>query len=186
MSNDAHRAPGGPSPDVGDPSPDVDAHTPDAHTPDDARPEDLAPVDDVAPPDGDDSTVALEWRGRVTNDEINVLHAEAFEHRVLDDDWLTPLTTLSLGWVTARYEDGLVGFVNVIWDGGVHAFVEDTAVAERVRRRGIGRRLIAVAREHATAAGCEWLHVDFDDHLRSFYFDACGFAPTNAGLMRLQ
>ena len=37
----------------------------------------------------------------------------------------------------------------------------------------------------ARAAGCEWLHVDFDDHLRAFYFDACGFAPTNAGLIEL-
>ncbi|MDP9242624.1 MAG: hypothetical protein M3O84_05550 [Actinomycetota bacterium] len=34
-------------------------------------------------------------------------------------------------------------------------------------------------------AGCEWLHVDFDDHLRSFHFDACGFTPTNAGLIAL-
>ncbi len=90
MSNDAHRAPGDPSPDVGD------------HTPDDACPGDPAPVDDDAapndgtPPDDAGSTVAVEWRGEATNDEINVLHAEAFEHRVLDDNWLTPLTTLSL------------------------------------------------------------------------------------------
>jgi hypothetical protein len=35
------------------------------------------------------------------------------------------------------------------------------------------------------AAGCEWLHVDFEDHLRAFYFDACGFVPTNAGLIEL-
>ena len=26
---------------------------------------------------------------------------------------------------------------------------------------------------------------DFDDHLRTFYFDACGFEPTNAGLIAL-
>ncbi|MBI4935776.1 MAG: hypothetical protein HY828_17985 [Actinobacteria bacterium] len=32
----------------------------------------------------------------------------------------------------------------------------------------------------------EWLHVDFDDDLRPFYFDACGFRPTNAGLMELR
>jgi hypothetical protein len=36
------------------------------------------------------------------------------------------------------------------------------------------------------AAGCEWLHVDFDDDLRGFYFDACGFVPTNAGLLSLR
>ncbi|MBA3290822.1 MAG: GNAT family N-acetyltransferase, partial [Actinobacteria bacterium] len=44
---------------------------------------------------------------------------------------------------------------------------------------------IAVAVAEARAAGCEWLHVDFDDHLRTFYFDACGFVPTNAGLIAL-
>jgi hypothetical protein len=42
-----------------------------------------------------------------------------------------------------------------------------------------------VAVERARAAGCEWLHVDFEDHLRGFYFDACGFTPTNAGLIEL-
>jgi len=35
-------------------------------------------------------------------------------------------------------------------------------------------------------AGCEWLHVDFDDDLRRFYFDACGFSPTDAGLIALR
>lgn len=36
------------------------------------------------------------------------------------------------------------------------------------------------------AAGCEWLHVDFLDELTPFYFDACGFRPTAAGLVRLR
>jgi hypothetical protein len=42
-----------------------------------------------------------------------------------------------------------------------------------------------VAVREARAAGCEWLHVDFEDHLRAFYLDACGFVPTNAGLIEL-
>lgn len=29
------------------------------------------------------------------------------------------------------------------------------------------------------------LHVDFEDHLRGFYFDACAFIPTNGGLIEL-
>jgi hypothetical protein len=29
------------------------------------------------------------------------------------------------------------------------------------------------------------LHVDFDDELDPFYFGACGFIPTRAGLLRL-
>ena len=45
--------------------------------------------------------------------------------------------------------------------------------------------LVEVAVREARAAGCEWLHIDFEDHLRGFYFDACGFRPTNAGLIEL-
>jgi GNAT superfamily N-acetyltransferase len=87
--------------------------------------------------------------------------------------------------VTARSATELVGFVNVIWDGLVHAWIQDEMVADSVRRRGVGRELIRVAAQGAREAGCEVLHVDFEDHLRPFYFDACGFTPTNAGLLHL-
>lgn len=130
--------------------------------------------------------VAVAWRGAFTDDELNALHAEAFESPLSDDPWNRLVERHSLGWVTARDALGLVGFVNVLWDGMVHAFLEDTSVAVRARRRGVGVRLVEVAREHAASAGCEWLHVDFEDHLRTFYLDACGFAPTGAGLMRLR
>jgi ribosomal protein S18 acetylase RimI-like enzyme len=130
-------------------------------------------------------TVTYEWRNDFVNAEINALHAECFDHRVLDDDWVTQVRTHSLGWVCARDGDDLVGFVNIAWDGAVHAFILDTMVAEAVRRRGVGKALVAVATTEARAAGCEWLHVDFEDHLRSFYFEACGFSPTNAGLISL-
>jgi len=130
-------------------------------------------------------TVDYEWRGAVLNQEVNRLHAEGFGHRVLDDDWVGQLERHSLGWVTARDGDVLVGFVNVAWDGAVHAFLLDTLTAATHARQGIGTQLVAIATEHARVAGCEWLHVDFDDHLRAFYFESCGFTPTNAGLIRL-
>lgn len=125
------------------------------------------------------------WRGAFDNAEVNELHAEAFGHRVLDDDWVGQVERHSLGWVCARDGDEIVGFVNVAWDGGVHAFVLDTIVAAHAGRRGIGTRLVAAAVEGARAAGCEWLHVDFEEHLRAFYIDACGFVPTDAGVTRL-
>ena len=125
------------------------------------------------------------WRGTFTNAELNVLHAEGFDHRVLDDDWVAQVSRHSLGWVCARDEEGLVGFVNVPWDGGVHAFILDTLVTERAQHHGVGTRLVALAADEAKAAGCEWLHVDFEDHLRPFYFGRCGFTPTNAGLIAL-
>jgi GNAT superfamily N-acetyltransferase len=126
------------------------------------------------------------WRGEFDNAEINALHAEAFSHLVLNDDWNAQVQAHSLGWVCARQDGELVGFVNVAWDGGVHAFLVDTMVAESAGRQGLGTQLVAVAVAEVRAAGsCEWLHVDFDDELRGFYFDACGFTATNAGLIRL-
>lgn len=130
--------------------------------------------------------VAYTWRGAFDNAEVNALHAEAFGHRVLRDDWQGQVQRHSLGWVCARAGDALVGFVNVPWDGGVHAFILDTMVATSARRQGIGTRLVAVAAAEARAAGCDWLHVDFDDDLRAFYFNACGFRPTDAGLIDLR
>lgn len=129
--------------------------------------------------------IDLVWRGAFQNREVNALHAEAFGHRVLDDDWLAMTRRHSLGWVCARAGRELAGFVNVLGDGGAHAFVLDTMVAEVHRRRGIGRALVETAAGEARAAGCEWLHVDFEPHLQAFYLDACGFRATPAGLIRL-
>ena len=125
------------------------------------------------------------WRGPVTNPELNALHAEAFGHERFDDDWVAQLDHHSLGWVCARQGPQLIGFVNLAWDGGFHAFVLDTIVAGDHRRQGIGTKLVAIAIEHARTAGCEWLHVDFDPDLRAFCFDACGFKATDAGLIAL-
>ena len=132
--------------------------------------------------------IRTSWRGQFTNDEANQLHAEAFETRLYSAaewDWEGLVRAHSLGWVTARSETDLVGFVNVIWDGLVHAWIQDEMVASSARRRGIGQDLIRVAAQGSRDAGCEILHVDFEDHLRGFYIDACGFTPTNAGLLRL-
>ncbi len=134
------------------------------------------------------SDVSYAWRGDFTNAEANSLHADAFEHRIFDEsewDWVQLCAGHSLGWVTARSGGNLVGFVNVLWDGSVHAWIQDTMVLGSARRLGIGRQLIEIARGEARAAGCEWLHVDFDDDLKPFYIDAAGFTPTMAGLIDL-
>jgi ribosomal protein S18 acetylase RimI-like enzyme len=129
--------------------------------------------------------VTYQWRGDFTNAEVSQLHAEGFEHEATIDDWWGQVSKHSLGWVCARVDDALVGFVNVAWDGGSHAFVLDTLVEVNNRRQGIARELVAEATRQATAADCEWLHVDFENHLSSLYFDACGFTPTPAGVIRL-
>jgi GNAT superfamily N-acetyltransferase len=133
--------------------------------------------------------VTYTWRGDFKNVEINQLHAEAFQTPVFEEaewDWRELVDTHSLGWVVARDADKLVGFVNVIWDGRVHGWIVDTMVAAEVARQGVGTQLVVTAIDSARDAGCRWLHVDFDDRLRAFYVDACGFRPTIAGVKALQ
>lgn len=130
-----------------------------------------------------------EWRGAFTSNEANRLHAAAFGTRVFTDeewDWAALVERHSLGWVTSRTMDGaLVGFVNVLWDGSVHAWLQDVMVEPAHQREGIGEQLVAEATDAARAAGCEWLHVDFDDEHTPFYVDRCGFQPAKAGLKHL-
>jgi GNAT superfamily N-acetyltransferase len=132
--------------------------------------------------------IEYRWRGDVTNAELNQLHAEAFRTRVFEDtewDWESQLTGHSLGWVVARDDGASIGFVNVVWDGLVHAWLQDTMVAAGARHGGVGTQLVATAVAEARTAGCERLHVDFGEDLRAFYLDACGFTPTLAGLIEL-
>jgi ribosomal protein S18 acetylase RimI-like enzyme len=130
-------------------------------------------------------TVSYSWRGEFSNAAVNRLHAEAFRHRLCNDDWWTQVNRHSLGWVCAKDGDELVGFVNVAWDGALHAFILDTMVTGHYQRRGIATNMLSIGAKEARAARCEWLHVDFVDHLRALYFDHCGFTPAVAGLIRL-
>lgn len=79
----------------------------------------------------------------------------------------------------------LVGFVNVVGDGGAHAFLLDTVVSPDRRSQGLGQRLVAEAEVAARELGCSWLHVDYEPALADFYERVCGFRPTAAGLVTL-
>jgi ribosomal protein S18 acetylase RimI-like enzyme len=128
--------------------------------------------------------VRFAWRGDAADDELVAL-TRSYGGRA-QPGWWDRIRPQSLGWVTARTGDrALIGFVNVAWDGGDHAFLIDTKVRPDHQRRGIGTELVRIAARHAQEAGCEWLEVDFDEPLASFYYDACGFVPTQAGLLHL-
>lgn len=127
-------------------------------------------------------TVAIVRNHPAASAEINALRSAAWAE-VGDQDW-EPVLRRSLGWVCAVDGERLVGFVNVAWDGGVHAFLLDTTVHPDLQGRGIGTALVEEATAMARDMGAEWLHVDFDDHLGSFYA-ACGFEPASAGLIDL-
>jgi ribosomal protein S18 acetylase RimI-like enzyme len=117
---------------------------------------------------------------------LSALHARAFgtaDARITP--WSDRLARHALTWVGAFAAGRLVGFVQVCWDGGSHAFLLDTAVDPQWQRRGLGAELVRAAIADTRAAGCEWLHVDFEPHLTDFYLAGCGFRPTAAGLLRL-
>ncbi|MEU7904323.1 GNAT family N-acetyltransferase [Actinoplanes sp. NPDC049118] len=130
-------------------------------------------------------TIAYGWRAGFGSDALDALHAAGFDRPPEGIDWLARVERHSLGWVCARLRERLVGFVNVAWDGGAHAFILDTVVAPDVRGRGVGTGLVRVATDGARAAGCRWLHVDYEAGLAGFYQKACGFTPTAAGLVAL-
>lgn len=98
--------------------------------------------------------------------------------------YLARVLPRSLCWVGAFDGSRPVGFVNVAWDGGAHAFLLDTLVRPDCQRQGIASRVVRRAAQLARARGAEWLHVDFEPHLESFYA-GCGFRPSKAGLIQL-
>ncbi|MGY1752664.1 GNAT family N-acetyltransferase [Blastococcus sp. SYSU D01042] len=127
--------------------------------------------------------VVLAWRAPLADPELVELVASHGGSPV--PGWWDRIRPHSLGWVTARAGALLVGFVNVAWDGGDHAFLLDTKTRGDRQRTGIGALVVREAVVRARAAGCEWLHVDFRPELRPFYLVACGFRETDAGLVHL-
>ena len=125
------------------------------------------------------------WRGQLQDEELVEL-TRAHGGRP-EPGWWDKIRPHSLGWVTVRDGPGsLVAFANVAWDGGDHAFLLDPKVRPDYQHRGVGSQVVRKAVTAAREAGCEWLHVDFDEPLAPFYFDACGFEPTPAGLIHLR
>lgn len=121
----------------------------------------------------------------VDDQELNELHAVAFGHDCVPVPWGERLGRHSLFWVTARWRGRLVGFVNIIGDGGAHAVLLDTCVHPDVQGQGVGRSLVSAAVEEAERRGCHWLHADYASGLADFYERSCGMSPTAAGLLRL-
>jgi hypothetical protein len=69
--------------------------------------------------------ITYSWREPVADDEmINLVESHGGIPTV---GWWSRVSAWSLGWVSARNQDGLlVGFVNLAWDGGDHGFLVDT------------------------------------------------------------
>ena len=118
----------------------------------------------------------------ITNEDLNPLFDASWPGHKWRD--FSSLLAHSLAYVCAYHEDRLIGFVNMAWDGSVHAFILDTTVHPDWRHRGVGQLLVRTAAMAAREHEIEWLHVDFEPHLRDFY-EKCGFQYTDAGLLDL-
>ena len=118
-----------------------------------------------------------------SNVDLNALWRAAW-NADKDRDFSTILPR-SLVHVGAYEASRLVGFVNVAWDGGIHAFILDTCVVPSLRRKGVATRMVEKAIEISRERGAEWMHVDFEPRLEAFY-RKCGFRHTEAGVVRLR
>lgn len=127
-------------------------------------------------------TIEYRLNPPISSEAINELFATSWpKHRPRD---FMPILSRSLAYVCAYEGERFVGFVNLAWDGGIHAFLLDITVHPDVRHHGIGQQLVREAIKAAQARQIEWLHVDYELQLEAFY-QSCSFAFTNAGVMQL-
>jgi GNAT superfamily N-acetyltransferase len=134
-----------------------------------------------------DTSIVYQVSPPVDNEALNALWAASWPEHIARD--FGPVLRQSLAYVCAYDERGpdlaLIGYVNLAWDGGVHAFLLDPTVHPAYRRRGIGTELVRCAAAVARKRGIHWLHVDYVAELERFY-RGCGFRHTEAGLIDLQ
>lgn len=128
------------------------------------------------------SPIVYRDRAPISNEALNTLFQAAWPGFETRD--FAPVLQRSLGYICAFSGADLVGFINLAWDGGGHAFLLDTTVAPTWQRRGIGRGLVEHAVELARRHEIEWVHVDYEANLDAFY-RSCGFQPTLARLINL-
>lgn len=118
----------------------------------------------------------------VQSERLNELFSATWPEHAHRD--FAPVLSRSLGYVCAFSGELLIGFVNIAWDGGCHAFLLDPTVHPEFQKRGIGSELVRRSAAIAKARRAEWLHVDYAPELEGFYVE-CGFRPTSAGLIKL-
>lgn len=136
----------------------------------------------IATRDDDRRSLTLKISPAIVPAELHALFIEA-----ATADTAVELETMlkrALFYVCAFDGVRLVGFAKVIDDGGVHGFLLDPTVSPPLQRQGIGTALVGACAAEAKKRGIEWLHVDFEPRLESFY-RRCGFAQSRAGVMNL-
>ena len=131
-------------------------------------------------PDG----VVLRWRGPLLDAEMTDLVASYGGTPV--PGWWNTIRPHSFGWATARAaDDVVVGFVNIVTDGGDHGFLvtrRRAAPSSGAASPPAWSRSRPSTPGRPAASGC----TSTSTTLRAFYLEACGFEPTAAGLIHLR
>ncbi len=93
-----------------------------------------------------------------------------YRQRDLPENRIKPLFILAHD-AAGEQVGGLMGETQFAW-----LKISVMAVAEQVRRRGIGRRLVALAEEEAKSRGCQYAYVDTLDYQAPDFYRALGYA----------
>jgi hypothetical protein len=104
-----------------------------------------------------DSPISYRVSPAITNDALNALFASACPDNVWSD--FEPVLSRSLAYVCAYQQDRLIGFVNLAWDGGMHAFLLDTTVHPSFDAMGSAASWWHAPRRPPASAGspgCMW------------------------------
>lgn len=107
----------------------------------------------AGPAETSTSPTEISWRAPFENQALERLHRQSFAGDGREPDRSARVQRHSLGWGCAHRGSELVGFVNVPWDGGEHAFLVDLMVLKGSQRLGIGTALVDLARNEAANAG---------------------------------
>ena len=82
--------------------------------------------------------------------------------------------------VFARHGEGIVGTARALSDGICNAYVVDMWTHSKLRRHGIGRRML-----ERLVAPLQGQHVYLFTDDQSEFYKACGFVPRGVGLERV-
>lgn len=97
---------------------------------------------------------SLEYRTRpaLTNEDLNGLFGRAYNKTMSVD--FQRILNQSLTWVAGYDEHGLRAWINVAWDGFVHAFLVDRTAADdsdgAIRSELVRVAIEAIRRDHPT------------------------------------
>lgn len=89
--------------------------------------------------------------------------------------WLLPALRGSAAVAVAAEGNNIIGIGRAISDGVSDAYIQDVAVDENHRRRGIGRKIIDTLAEELLSRGIDWIALVGEPGTEKFYEKLSGW-----------